>query len=174
MHDVALSKKQLAQFWAEWDETTCGPKSAWFKPPDNTTRRVWEQHLGVRLPDALFAVLRIQNGGMAIVGASPFLPLLLPTTRETNRIQTLTAAAGQTVPCGFEDLVWIAEDFGNPDLIVPLETDGHCFHALNYGAVGPQGEPTVVFIDLEGRDGEVVADSFADWVEDAEANQSDR
>ena len=170
---MALSKKQIANFWSEWDESMYGPKAEWFPPPDKATRIACEQHLRVRLPDDLIALLKYQNGGEAIVGFSPFMPLLPPTSKEEYRIQTLIAAAGQNIPCRFEDLAWIAEEFGSPDLIVPLESDGHCFHALNYNTSGPQGEPSVVYIDIEGGGGELVADSVAAWVEECIANQPD-
>ena len=115
-----------------------------------------------KLPDLLFDLLLIQNGGMAIVIDSPILPLLPPTNPHYFQLTNLTSAAGKTVPCSFEELTWIAGDFGNPDLIVPLEPSPH-FHGLNYTSDGPQSEPAVVYIDIASGHGEHVSDSFTEW-----------
>lgn len=161
---MPLSRNQRESFWKPWDESEYGPKSEWFKPPDNATRSVCEHQLGVRLPDEFFRLLLVQNGGPAVVGLMPFMPLLPPTVREDYRLQTLTAAAGQNIPCRFQDLEWINEEFGNPDLIIPLESDGHCFHAIRYLDSAPKEEPAIIFIDVSSGHGEDVADSFASWV----------
>jgi len=117
-----------------------------------------QESLGVQLPDAYLALLRIQNGGYTTEAF------------QTHRAPERTSWAVDHVP--FDSMFGIGgndegilqtpdllREWGMPDGLVLLTGDGHWWIALDYRPTGPAGPPPVVWYDNEvGEDIQLAAD----------------
>lgn len=120
-----------------------------------------ERALGVSLPRSFLDLLREQNGG--------YLRCTLP-----NSVHSLLWGIGERYPNIVDQRHWLdldeAEQPPGAELLVAFDGDGHWYLCLDYRHVGPHGEPSVSFIDVEiGRESAVAPDfaSFcAMWVEE--------
>ena len=117
-----------------------------------------EAQLGVRLPTVYLALLRHQNGGYTrgshdvantIYGIGPGYPSI-----------TLDGAWWRPRNADLE--AWAPE---RPDLLIPFDGDGHWDMCLDYRAVGPDGEPSVTFVDSECEREQAVAADFLAYLE---------
>lgn len=135
------SMKPIASFWAPGQSQS---------PVTEDQVRQCEAEFGVTFPRALLQVLQVHNGG-SVRGAYSLEILPLVTSKRAERIRPLTefAAAGEYLDD--EALESIAEEIGDPRLLLVLAFDGAYGFALNFNANGPQGEPTVHMIDLGGN-----------------------
>jgi hypothetical protein len=121
-----------------------------------------EGKLGVRLPCAYLAALRVQNGGYLrlevhpgggidyIAGIGPRFPSLLQhswaDTKEYMRTEEIAT------PIGIDDLI-------------PFCGDGHYYYCLDYRESGRGGEPRITYVDVECFDVDrVVAPDFATFL----------
>jgi hypothetical protein len=123
-----------------------------------------EETLGVQLPDAYLALVRIQNGGYTTE------PL------QAHRAPEPTSWATDHVP--FDSMFGIGEnnegilqtpyllrEWRMPDGLILLTGDGHWWIALDYRVTGPTGPPSVAWYDNEvGEDIQLAAD-FKSFVE---------
>lgn len=123
-----------------------------------------EAKLGVRLPRAYVAALRVQNGGYlrlrlhpsgrapvdTIAGIGPRYPSLLG--RSWEALKEEMEDEGITTPERIDDLI-------------PFSGDGHYYYCFDYRAAGRKREPRVTYIDTETFDvDEVVAPDFATFL----------
>lgn len=107
-----------------------------------------ESQMGVKLPRAYVAALRIQNGGYLrttlhptdrapvdrIAGIGPRFPSLL--RRDWDDVKAHMAENGFVTPTGLDDLV-------------PFCGDGHYHYCFDYRQTGRREEPRVTYIDVE-------------------------
>ncbi|MFI6101105.1 SMI1/KNR4 family protein [Lentzea sp. NPDC051213] len=134
-------------------------------PLTNETVRDAETLLGVRLPESLLELLRVQNGGGVVPSRSAF-----PTTAPTSW-------AADHVP--FEDLMgigpagraltilgtpYLVKEWGLPSPVVLLTGDGHWWIALDYRTCGPNGEPAVVWLDADSETELALAPDFRSFL----------
>ncbi|MEZ6136335.1 MAG: WGR domain-containing protein [Pirellulaceae bacterium] len=115
-----------------------------------------EKSLGIRFPVALKKLLLKQNGGNLVdpeflVGGQAYDLTDIPPLGGINSLAV-----------DYADHLEMAEGkLPEPELIFPLCGDGHWFLAMDYRNVGPQAEPEIIYLDIEGRVSCVkVADSF--------------
>ena len=142
-----------------------------------------EQVLGVRLPAAYVAVLKVCNGGC--LSRNRIVPLQRPPRdycrsseyavgfidgiRSNHSTQTETLNG---------NVVAARRVWGLPLALVPFDGDGHNWLCLDYRRCGPRGEPTITDTLDAVRDGEPpvelrVAKSFADFLSRLERDKSE-
>jgi hypothetical protein len=120
-----------------------------------------ERVLGVRLPDELLRLLRVQNGGVV---AEPWT--------------AFAVEAGDHVPFGsvmgigptgdgmsMLDTPYLVQEWGIPAPVVLLDGDGHTWVALDYRAGGPEAEPVVTWFDVDMERELRLAPDFRTFVE---------
>ncbi|WP_434450841.1 SMI1/KNR4 family protein [Lentzea sp. E54] len=119
-------------------------------PLSDEAVRSAEEILGVRLPEALLELLRAQNGGTAVAERSAF-----PTSRATSwapdhvpfdGVMGIGSAEGTL---SLLDTPYLVEEWRLPSPVVLLTGDGHTWVALDYRECGPDGEPSVVWLDAD-------------------------
>jgi hypothetical protein len=124
-----------------------------------------ETRLGVRLPQAYVAALRVQNGGYLrlhdhpagypqveyLEGIGPREPSL-SLWRGWDEIKSYMEEEGITTPARIDDLL-------------PFFGDGHFHYCLDYRESGRAGEPCVTYVDVETFDiDEVLAPDFGTFL----------
>jgi hypothetical protein len=135
-----------------------------------------EQQLGVKLPPAYIALLRVQNGGYT---QGFGYPMSQPTTWAQDHVPLHDLAGIVTDPehrtaQNILDSAYLSAEWGLPPRQVLLSGTGHWWITLDYrkGA-----EPRVAWIDVECGEDVQVAPSFAAFLEglrpDSEFDQDD-
>ena len=122
-----------------------------------------ESYLKERLPESFVALYRTQNGGIP-AGQIPTPGLFALADEESVQpytIRPLSDWVGDFLDD--EDIEWISEALGDPDLLLPIWREGNTAYALNFNHKGPDGEPNIVWLDIECGTCSVVAESFASW-----------
>ncbi|HEX7308448.1 SMI1/KNR4 family protein [Lentzea sp.] len=129
-----------------WDTGTYGVQP----PLTSATVAAAEKVLGVRLPEALLELLRVQNGGTVVSGRSAF-----PTTSATSwapdhvPFDSVLGIGPEGNALTLLDTPYLVEEWGLPSPVVLLTGDGHWWIALDYRECGPEGEPSVVWLDAD-------------------------
>jgi hypothetical protein len=126
-----------------------------------------EDLLGVRLPPAYIELLYRQNGGIPRSRCCPteFATTWAPDHIQVSAIRGIGGEWGIDTTSGLGSADMISE-WGYPDIgvvICDMPSAGHDAVMLDYSESGPQGEPTVVYID-EDRIPRRVADSFGEFL----------
>jgi hypothetical protein len=122
-----------------------------------------EARLGVRLPQALIDLLRVQNGGYTQGFAHP---MQQKTTWAEDHVP-LDDLAGIVLDPQHEtaqnllDTGYLTQEWGLPPHQVLLSGDGHYWITLDYRN-GP--DPSVAWIDVECGEDLQVAGSFAEFL----------
>lgn len=123
-----------------------------------------EQTLGVRLPAAYLALLRIQNGGYT-TDAFQAHPAPEPTSWAADHVPFDSMFGIGEINEGILQTPDLLREWGMPDGLILLTGDGHWWIALDYRTTGPAGPPSVVWYDNEvGEDIQLAAD-FGSFVE---------
>jgi hypothetical protein len=147
---------------AFWDDSTYG-----VQPPltDDAVREA-EHVLGVELPAALLALLRIQNGG-GVRNERRRFPTAKPTSWADDHVPfEHMLGIGHVEPAlSLLDTPYLVQEWGLPMPIVLLSGDGHWWIALDYRASGSRGEPTVTWFDTDDGAELVLAANFQRFVE---------
>ena len=128
-----------------------------------------EAELGYKLPASYLELMQTQNGGCPV-------RYCFPTTQPNNWAEDhiqLTGIFGigrereDTLCGGFGSRFWV-EEWGYPDIGVyfaDCPTAGHQMLALDYRECGPQGEPSVVYVDQEDDYSIIqLAPNFAEFI----------
>jgi hypothetical protein len=63
------------------------------------------------------------------------------------------------------DTPYLVEEWGLPAPVVLLSGDGHSWIALDYRASGPQGEPSVTWLDADRGTELALAPDFRSFIE---------
>jgi hypothetical protein len=129
-----------------------------------------ETDFGVKFPFSFIQLLKTQNGGPldnsdfklegqgvisvgGICGISPDV--------EYGRIFPLARCLEPEYMA--DEIREINEQVGDPNLILPFDSDGHYYYALNFNERGTTGEPSVIYLDIEGGvSHHKITDSFAE------------
>jgi hypothetical protein len=115
-----------------------------------------EAQLGVKLPESYLVLLRRQNGG--------YLRATWPAS-----YSRMLRGIGPNVPSiTLDQDAWRPRNLGQAswvprkaELLIPFDGDEHWSMCFDYRKRGPQGEPSITFVDSEGQEEEPVAQSFA-------------
>jgi len=107
-----------------------------------------EKTLGYKLPQSYVDALREKNGGDLARGA-------FPTDRPTNWANNHVSCR-DLMGVGCEDGIdgetgsrYLIEEWDYPDVGIVFSTDGHTAFMFDYSACGAQGEPRVIYVDVE-------------------------
>lgn len=123
-----------------------------------------DEALGVQLPEAYLALLRIQNGGYT-TDALQAHPAPEPTSWASNHVPFESmfgiGANGEGVLKSAE----LSREWGMPDDLVLLTGDGHWWIALDYRRSGSAGPPSVVWYDNEVGEDIQLARDFETFLE---------
>lgn len=124
-----------------------------------------ESQLGVRLPEALVALLRARNGGV--------LQLRFPPGRNYNTVHYSIRGIGPKWPRIEKDAWWHDPEWGPPrpadaEWLIPVDGDGHWDLCLDYrrspaDSSGLRVHPAIVVVDTEKFEPNIesiVAESF--------------
>jgi hypothetical protein len=115
--------------------------------------------LGIRLPASYLMMLEVQNGG--------YLRATWPDSPHTclNGIgpgfPSITRDEAWWRAPGAEDEMWVPPQ---RELLIPFDGDGHWDLCFDYRVTGPDGEPSIAFIDNEVEQDVQVADSFESFL----------
>jgi hypothetical protein len=123
-----------------------------------------EATLGVRLPDAYLALLRIQNGGYT-TDAFQAHPAPEPTSWAHDHVPFDSMFGIGPNGEGVLQSPALLREWGMPDGLVLLTGDGHWWIALDYRRSGPAGPPSVVWFDNEVGEDIQLARDFKTFVE---------
>lgn len=134
-----------------------------------------ETRLGLRLPAAYIELARERNGGIPLRRC---FRTTFPSSWAADHIEV-----SMLLGIGFEEGIdgelgsaYLVQEWGYPDVgLVCFDTPsaGHDTVMLDYRKCGPDGEPSVVYID-EDRKIYTLADTFADFVSGLVACESVR
>jgi hypothetical protein len=113
--------------------------------------------------------MRTCNGGYTVGAACPTDE---PTSwapdhvslRDINGIPAVGEQQGDGTGDGILMTAYMIEEWGMPEGIVLLSSEGHTSIALDYRASGPSGPPTVAWIDVEMGEEAQLAESFEAFV----------
>lgn len=127
-----------------------------------------QDSLGYTLPQSLVDLLNDCNGGTP---ARHCFPMSSPTSWASDhfQIKAILGIGGKRGFSGDGSLFasdYMVEEWGYPRIgvaICTMPSGGHDTVMLDYSTVGPQGEPSVAYID-EDRVPQQIASSFAEFV----------
>ena len=133
-----------------------------------------ERVLGVRLPEDLLRLLRIQNGGV-VSDAWDACPA--EATFCANDHVPFDQLFGIGPADQFDVLTllhtpYLLREWGLPTPCVLLSGQGHCWITLDYRTCGPYGAPSVAWIDNEMDHELQLAPDFRAFVEHLAASAS--
>ncbi|MEZ6046704.1 MAG: SMI1/KNR4 family protein [Planctomycetaceae bacterium] len=116
--------------------------------------RLWaEREMGLKLPQAYIDLLKKQNGGtlrLSSVYAEEKLKggKISRFVVDVYNLPGIKPDSSSSLP----ELIEMQEGWDMPKGLLPLSGDGHTWICLDYRKCGPQGEPTVVYVDNEDND----------------------
>ena len=150
-----------------WDESDYSRKQTEPPPSDALIAEV-EAALGFQLPDAYVELARMRNGGCV---ERCCYPMSEPTSGSDDHIMITSSSAighSDNALLGSMGSQFMQQEWGYPSWGVVFTDNpsaGHDVLMLDYRQCGPQGEPSVVFVDQES-DYEVtaVAPNFATFI----------
>jgi hypothetical protein len=125
-----------------------------------------ERLLDVRLPAALLALLRVQNGGVVADGRAAF-----PTARATSwsedhvPFDIVMGIGHREGTISILDSPYLVEEWGLPTEVVLISGDGHCWVGLDYRVSGRLGEPSVTWFDADDGSELALAADFQTFIE---------
>ena len=122
-----------------------------------------EATLGVRLPDAYVALLRIQNGGYT-ADAFQAYPAPEPTSWADDHVPFDSMFGIGKQDEGILQNAYFLREWKMPDGLVLLTGDGHWWIALDYRRSGPAAPPSVVWYDNEVGEDVRLTDDFETFV----------
>lgn len=120
-----------------------------------------EKALGVKLPRAYVAVLKVRNGGLLRLNR---FKLKGDAKKQLDRKYVPVGGIPGVHPTDGHALSQIAalakHEWEVPDGLVAFDGDGHTWVCLDYRESGPDGEPRVTYLDLEEEQECVLAETF--------------
>lgn len=136
-------------------------------PIDSAVISHAEEVLGVRLPPSYLDLLSYRNGGTLRRRClrTEFPTSWAPDHIEISGIRGIGGEWGIDTPSGLGNANMIAE-WGYPEIgvvICDMPSGGHDAVMLDYSESGPEGEPTVAYID-EDRRPQRIASSFSEFI----------
>lgn len=136
-------------------------------PLDSGMVRRAEEELGVLLPRRYVEVLHVRNGGTP---RNRCCPTSFPTSWADDHFE-ISGIRGIGGPWGIDPAsgagsAYLIAEWGYPDIgvvICDTPSGGHDTVMLDYSECGPEGEPSVVYVD-EDRVPRRVAKSFDEFL----------
>ena len=122
-----------------------------------------ERVLGVKLPDAYIALLRVQNGGYT-ADAFQAHPTPEPTSWAADHVPFSSMFGIGEDDEGILQNAYYLREWRIPDGLVLLTGDGHWWIALDYRHSGPPGPPSVTWYDNEIAEDIQLAPDFETFV----------
>ena len=136
-----------------------------------------EAALGYRLPESFVRLLQLKNGGSVEVSR---VPTDEPTSWADDHV-----SFHHVMGIGYEGGIdgdagsaYLIEEWGYPEVGVVIASDGETAIMLDYSAAGPEGEPRVVWVDVDDDDPEVIElapdfDTFLEALVEEEDDEED-
>jgi hypothetical protein len=151
------------------DQESVFRASSYYECPALTSEAVAaaEAKLGYRLPASYLSLLGIKNGGYL---RRHNFPTDQPTSWAEDHVSFdhVRGVGGKLGIDGDRGSQYLIAEWGYPNVGVVISSDGHTAFMLDYSECGPQGEPRVIWVDVEtgGRDPEVIvlAPDFATFL----------
>jgi hypothetical protein len=145
-----------------WDDDLPGVQP----PLTEAMVRDAEHVLGVVLPGTLLALLRIQNGG-GVAAARSAHPTGEPTSWAADHVpfEYLMGIGRAEGRLSILDTPYLVEEWDLPAPVVLLTGDGHWWIALDYRECGPEGEPSVTWLDADAEEELALAPDFRSFAE---------
>ncbi|MEU3645609.1 SMI1/KNR4 family protein [Lentzea sp. NPDC034063] len=143
-----------------WSDSPYGVQ----QPLTDEAVRDAEKLLGVRLPEALLDLLRVQNGGVVVDERSAFPSEPNSWAQDHAPFDSLMGIGVAERTTSLLDTPYLVEEWGLPSPVVLLTGDGHWWIALDYRACGPAGEPSVVWLDADGESELALAPDFRSFL----------
>lgn len=123
-----------------------------------------EKMLGYRLPESYLTALQEKNGGYLM---RPCFPTDRPTNWANNHVscRDIKGIGCENGIDGRTGSRYLIEEWEYPDTGVVISSEGHTAFMLDYSACGPQGEPSIIYVDTD-PELEVIplAPTFADFL----------
>jgi hypothetical protein len=138
---MAHPPKHLKDIFTDSDYRGCPPLTA-------KMVKAAEAKLGYRLPKSYVELLKVKNGGY-------LTRKCYPTTRcprwaddhvAFDFVHGISADKGIDSRTGSQYLI---REWGYPDVGVVISGDGHTAFMLDYSKCGTEGEPRVIWVDVE-------------------------
>ena len=156
---MAKTQTKYDDFFDDDAEGECPP----LKP---AMVRAAEKSLGYRLPAAYVDLLKVRNGGY--LKRSFFPTTKCPRWAEDHVAFDNIMGIGKE---GIDDELgskYLIAEWDYPDVGVVISSDGHTAFMLDYSKCGKEGEPRVIWIDVEtggkGPNVVVLAPDFATYL----------
>lgn len=143
-----------------WTDGTYGVQA----PLTDEAVREAEALLGVRLPEALLELLRVQNGGGVVDERSAFPSEPNSWAPDHAPFDSLMGIGAAERTMSLLDTPYLVEEWGLPSPVVLLTGDGHWWIALDYRECGPDGEPPVVWLDADDESELALAPDFRSFL----------
>lgn len=151
--------------WFDDDDCDTGP------PITDEMVRNAEKELGYKLPKSYIELLRVKNGGSPALSC---FPTKEPTGWAPDHVEVMCIYG-----IGGEDGIdtesgssYLIGEWGYPDVGVVIgmtPSAGDEAIMLDYSQCGPQGEPRVIYVDVETKDGKphvvVLAENFEEFLQ---------
>ncbi|HVT11994.1 MAG TPA: SMI1/KNR4 family protein [Fimbriimonadaceae bacterium] len=118
-----------------------------------------EAHLGVKLPQAYIDLLKQINGGYTINTWIRF-----ERVEQFHKVEELPGVGyseGLDSECGSK---YKQEEWEYPEGTLWITGDGHTGIFFDYRQCGPQGEPSVLWLDVEEEEEETIAENVAEFL----------
>ena len=143
-----------------------------FEPATDEVLKNWQNKYHLKLPKAMKKLYKVQNGGRVNEKFNDELGLLfgIGDTDDSLCLKPLksdkfTAYLNEIFSICPELVDRIVDELEDPNLIVPLEGDGHYFVALDYNREGPNGSAEIIHLELEGEiSKQVLYRNFTDFL----------
>ncbi len=157
-----MAKKKIAytDYFAEDEAPKCPPLKL-------AAVHAAEKSLGYRLPAAYVDLLLVQNGGY--LQRSFFPTTKCPRWADDHVLIEEIMGIGRDGINGKLGSKYLISEWGYPEVGVVISSDGHTAFMLDYSKCGQDGEPRVIWVDVETEDGTpkvaVLAPSFTKFLD---------
>lgn len=130
--------------------------------------RLAEESLGYRLPKAYVRLLRVCNGG-ALKRNAFRMPKSADSDQRIEYIHDVMGIGKQAGINSKQGSKYLIREWDYPKIGVVIASEGETAVMLDYSQCGPEGEPKVVFVDVELGDDEpyvdVIAENFESFLQ---------
>lgn len=122
--------------------------------------RAAQESLGYRLPTAYIRLLRVCNGG-PLKRCAFLFPSSGGDVKRTEYIHSIMGIGKKGGINGRFGSSYLIEEWDYPDLGVVISSEGHTAFMLDYTKCGCEGEPRVVYVDVELDEDDPYVDTVA-------------
>jgi|SRR5579871_1221613 len=138
-------------------------------PPLTNDRIVCaEDTLSLRLPEAYLDVLRVCNGGK-LRRNTYFTQAATSWAKNYIQVESLLGIGGERGIDSRYGSAYLIEEWGFPSSCVVLWAKGPLAVMLDYRECGPEGDPPIIWVDMDAHQGEQIvslAPNFQTFIEE--------